>query len=77
MPDQKFAPGLEGIIAADTKVSYLDVEHEEIIIKGYDLIELAQKLSYPDVAYLLIHGSIPTKGKARDFCNKLSQNGAV
>ena len=77
MPDQNFAPGLEGIIAADTKVSYLDVEHEEIIIKGYDLIELAQKLSYPDVAYLLIHGIIPTKGKARDFCNKLSQNGEL
>ena len=77
MTDQKFSPGLEGIIAADTKVSYLDVEREEIIIKGYDLIELAQKLSYPDVAYLLIHGIIPTKDKARDFCNKLSQQGEL
>ena len=77
MTDQKFSPGLEGIIAADTKISYLDVDHEEIIIKGYDLIELAQKLSYPDVAYLLIHGIIPTKDKARDFCNKLSQQGEL
>lgn len=57
---QAFRPGLEGIIAAETSVSYLDVEAEEIVIRGYDLIELAQKKSYIDIISLLLDGNLPT-----------------
>ena len=32
-----FKPGLDGVIATDTNVSYLDVDNEEIVIRGYDL----------------------------------------
>ncbi len=77
MTEQKYIPGLDGVIAAATKVSYLDVEHEEIVIRGYDLIELAQKLSYPDVAYLLIYGKLPTTEKGRAFCNALKKDGGL
>ncbi|MBI4298415.1 MAG: citrate synthase [Chloroflexi bacterium] len=67
----QYSPGLEGVIAADTQVSYLDVEHEEIVIRGYDLIELAQHLEYTDVAYLVIHGSLPTKEESKKFSTTL------
>ena len=77
MTEQKYSPGLEGVIAADTRVSYLDVEHEEIVIKGYDLIELAQKLSYPDVAHLLIYGKLPTREDATTFCDALRKEGGL
>ena len=49
-----FKPGLDGVIATDTNVSYLDVDNEEIVIRGYDLIELADLKTYPEVAYLVI-----------------------
>ena len=30
---EKFVPGLEGVIAAETAISFLDTEQEKIIIK--------------------------------------------
>ena len=38
-----FKPGLEGVIAGETNISFLDTEAEQIVIKGYDLIELAEQ----------------------------------
>ncbi|MDF2668928.1 MAG: citrate synthase 3 [Paenibacillus sp.] len=60
MSDQPaFRPGLEGVIASETSISYLDVENEEIVIRGYDLIELARKVRYIDVVGLLLDGKLP------------------
>ncbi|WP_128894390.1 citrate synthase [Longirhabdus pacifica] len=72
MTTQKtFAPGLEGVIAAETNVSFLDVEAEEIVIRGYDLIELANKKQYLDVAYLLIHGDLPSNEEKKALQKEL------
>ncbi|MBP1960971.1 citrate synthase [Paenibacillus aceris] len=56
-----YHPGLENVIASETAISYLDVEKEEIVVRGYDLIELAQNATYLDVAGLLIEGTLPTE----------------
>ena len=62
-----FKPGLDGVIATDTNVSYLDVDNEEIVIRGYDLIELADLKTYPEVGYLVIHGQLPNPNQLSDF----------
>ncbi|KGX87381.1 citrate synthase [Pontibacillus litoralis] len=56
-----YKPGLNGVIAAETCLSYLDVDAEEIVIKGYDLIELAQSVLYIDLIHLFLQGSLPTE----------------
>ena len=66
-----YSPGLEGVISNVTRVSYLDVDQEQILIRGYDLIELARKLRYPDVAYMVIHGEMPDEDSAGAFCASL------
>ena len=66
-----YSPGLEGVIATETSVSYLDVDIEQILVRGYDLIELAQNLCYTDVAYLVIYGELPTPVQAKAFCDRL------
>lgn len=60
MEAQNFFPGLDGVIACETKLSYLDVEHEEIVIRGYDLIELSRKVKYLDLVYLLMEERLPS-----------------
>ncbi|NQX71440.1 citrate synthase [Paenibacillus alba] len=60
-------PGLENVIASETAISYLDVEKEEIVIRGYDLIELAQKVTYLDIVGLLLEGGLPTLSERRDL----------
>ena len=77
MSDPPFSPGLEGVIATDTELSFLDVEHERIVVRGYDLIELAQRVHYADVAFLLIHGALPGRGKQSMFANALGDGAAL
>ena len=71
-----FKPGLDGVIATDTNVSYLDVDNEEIVIRGYDLIELADLKTYPEVAYLVIHGKLPNPNQLSDFQKLLLDDSA-
>lgn len=63
----EFRPGLEEIIAAETKISFLDVENEEIVIRGYDLIKLAETKTYTEAAHLLIEGKLPSPPEKERF----------
>lgn len=64
MPEQTtYKPGLEGVIATETKLSYLDVDAEEIVLRGYELIELAEKRDYLDLVQLLLQNELPNEEK--------------
>lgn len=56
---EAYKPGLEDVIAAETQISHLDVEHEEIIVRGYSLLELIRSAPYADVVGLLIDERLP------------------
>jgi citrate synthase len=66
-----YHPGLENVIASETAISYLDVEQGEIILRGYDLIELANKVTYLDIAGLLLDGVLPDAKQRRSLEQKL------
>ncbi|GMA58316.1 hypothetical protein GCM10025858_28190 [Alicyclobacillus sacchari] len=73
MSIESYKPGLENVIACETSISYLDVEHEEIVIRGYDLIDLAKKLSYVDVIGLLLDGRLPSADEREGIERALSE----
>ncbi len=72
-----YSPGLENVIATTTRISYLDVEHEQIVVRGYDLIELARKRPYLDVAYLLLYEKLPDADEAAAFRAALRQEASL
>ncbi len=59
MAEELYRPGLEGVIATETAISFLDVEREEIVVRGYNLLDLARERTYVDVVGLLIDGRLP------------------
>ncbi|MDQ7801781.1 MAG: citrate/2-methylcitrate synthase [Armatimonadota bacterium] len=71
MTQASYSPGLEGVIAAATGISYLDVEHEQIVLRGYDLIELARTRRYTEVAYLTLYGHLPSAEELVGFERQL------
>ncbi|MCH7653063.1 MAG: citrate synthase, partial [Chloroflexi bacterium] len=77
MTTAPYSPGLDGVIATETSVSYLDVDIEQILVRGYDLIELARNLNYTDVAYLVIYGKLPSEAEGREFCDALTANAEI
>ena len=51
--------GLEGIVAAETQIGDVRGDIGQLIYRGYDINELAGKVSYEEVVHLLWHGSLP------------------
>ncbi|WP_087972374.1 citrate synthase [Oceanobacillus rekensis] len=70
----KYFPGLDGVIASETAISFLDVEREKIIIKGNDLIDLSKDKEYIDIVNLLLEGSLPSTIDKVKLEEKLSSN---
>ncbi|WP_028390810.1 citrate synthase [Bacillus cihuensis] len=60
-----YSPGLDGVIAAETKLSFLDTIHSEIVIQGYDLIKLSENNDYLDIVFLLLHERFPSSEEKR------------
>ncbi|GAB4243519.1 MAG: citrate synthase [Candidatus Methylacidiphilales bacterium] len=58
--------GLEGVVAAETKLSDVRGQEGKLIYCGYDIDELAGKVSYEEVVHLLWHGRLPN-AKELDF----------
>jgi len=55
------AKGLEGIVAASTRLSDVRGEIGQLIYCGYDINELAGKVGYEEVVHLLHHGHLPNR----------------
>ena len=53
--------GLEGIIAAETRIGDVRGDIGQLIYCGYDINELAGKVSYEEVVHLLWHNRLPTE----------------
>jgi citrate synthase len=69
----QFQPGLENVIASETHISFLDVDHEEIVLRGYDLIKLAKSVSYLDIISLLLDGYLPSEAERNTLENHLKK----
>ena len=55
----EYVPGLEGIIAARTEISLVDGANGRLVYRGYVIADLAEEMSFEEVAYLLWNGSLP------------------
>jgi citrate synthase len=55
------ARGLEGIIAAETNIGDVRGDIGQLIYRGYDINELAGKVTYEETIHLLWHGRLPNR----------------
>ncbi len=69
--------GLRGIPVADTKVSYIDGVKGELQYRGFGIEDLARYSTYEEVAHLLIHGSLPSRGELEAFDARLRADRAL
>ena len=51
--------GLEGVVAAETRLSMVDGQAGELIIGGFDVAELAMNATFEETVWLLWHGEMP------------------
>lgn len=60
-------PGLEGAIACESKIGYVNGSKGWLIYRGYDIFDLCARSSFEEVSYLLLHGTMPKAGELAAF----------
>ncbi len=73
-PLQRAPKGLEGVIVSSTKISKIDGQAGKLIYRGYDITELAGKVSFEAVAHLLLLGHYPDAKELESFKKRLAEN---
>lgn len=63
----EYKPGLEGIPAAQSSISFVDGQKGILEYRGIAIEELAEKSNFLETAYLLIWGTLPTQEELDAF----------
>jgi citrate synthase len=64
--------GLDGVVAAQTRLSGVDGEAGTLILAGYRVEDLAPNATFEEVAYLFWHDALPTREQSIAFSAELA-----
>ncbi len=64
-------PGLEGAIACNTKIGYVNGTRGDLVYRGYGIFDLCTHSTFEEVSYLLLRGKLPTRNQLDYFNRKL------
>lgn len=63
--------GLEGVVALDSQICFIDGQSGSLIYRGYDIHDLAENATFEEVAYLLWNGELPNQRQLDDLRKRL------
>lgn len=69
--DCKVGPGLEGAIACESRVGYVNGAKGWLVYRGYDIFDLAANATFEEVCYLLLHGKLPNQAELAEYKTRL------
>ena len=65
--------GLEDVVAATSKICYIDGDRGVLAYRGIDIHELADHSNFEETCYLLWFGKLPTRGELRELHDRLAE----
>ncbi|MFA5574434.1 MAG: 2-methylcitrate synthase [Brumimicrobium sp.] len=75
MEETKFKPkksvALSGVAAGNTALASVGKSGNDLHYRGYDILDLAEKTTFEEVAYLLLYGELPNKSQLKNYTEKL------
>ncbi|NIL93963.1 MAG: 2-methylcitrate synthase [Woeseiaceae bacterium] len=71
MADNKKTGGLAGVTAGKTALCTVGKEGAGLTYLGYDIYDLADNATFEEVAYLLLHGKLPTRAELDAYIAKI------
>ena len=70
-PKPKKSVALSGIEAGNTALCTVGRTGNDLAYRGYDILDLAEACEFEEVAYLLVHGKLPTQAELVGYKSKL------
>jgi len=59
--------GLKDVVIAQSRISYIDGDKGELVYAGINIHELAEKASFEEVIYLLLHQKLPNSDQLKEL----------
>ena len=72
-----YVPGLAGVPAAESEVSFIDGERGILEYRGISILDLARMSSFEETTFLLLYGHLPSRPELDAFNSKLNEHRAV
>jgi len=70
-PKPKKSVALSGVNAGNTALCTVGVSGNDLHYRGYDILEIAPRCDFEEIAYLLVHGSLPTQSQLETYKSQL------
>ena len=70
-PKGKKGVGLAGITAGNTALCTVGHSGNDLHYRGYDILDIAERCEFEEIAYLLVHGALPTSAQLSAYKLKL------
>lgn len=68
---------LAGVVVARTRIAHVDGRAGLALVRGYPLPDLAARCSYEDVAWLVLHGELPSGAERGRLLARARETGAL
>ena len=69
-----FDPGYGNTGACKSAITFIDGDKGILRYRGYPIEELAERSSFLEVAWLLLHGELPTRAELSNFSREITQH---
>src|SRR5215831_17536191 len=70
-PKPKKSVALSGVVAGNTALCTVGRTGNDLHYRGYDILEIADKCEFEEIAHLLIHGRLPNRAELNAYKAKL------
>jgi 2-methylcitrate synthase len=70
-PKPKKSVALSGVPAGNTALCTVGRQGNDLHYRGYDILDFAEQAEFEEVAYLLVHGKLPTVAELTHYKQKL------
>src|SRR5947207_8906938 len=67
----KKSVALSGVVAGNTALCTVGRSGNDLHYRGYDILDIAETCEFEEIAYLLVHGKLPTLAELGAYKAKL------
>ncbi|WP_332811567.1 citrate synthase [Sphingomonas sp.] len=69
-----YDPGFTSTASCESKITYIDGDAGVLLYRGYPIDQLAERSTFMEVAYLLLHGELPSKTEQERFVYTITRH---
>ena len=66
-----YDPGFGVTASTESRITYIDGDEGVLLYRGYPVEQLAERSSFMEVAYLLLHGDLPQRKQLDEFTSNI------